>query len=117
MGASYVVFASTYVCVIAASSRAHWVSQLHLCPPFVGIKMGELREQFNSKVKRGDDPEIIEKTLKELGVGYSWDRFLDRYQGIIRHPNSDFHAITVFVYLDESGKYKDIEINDSFTAL
>ena len=114
---AYIVFAHNHVCVNAASSRSHELSDLGLCPPILAIDIDELRARFDEEVNVGDSPELIKSALQNIGVSYSWDGITGRYQGVIRHPESQFHAISVLVYTDEKGNYKHIEVRDSFTSL
>jgi hypothetical protein len=115
--AFYAVFLHIPVCLNAAVHRNSLLSQLKICPPFVSTTLEEVRAQFEKKVKPGDEKQNVEKALAQIGIAYSWDGFSERYQGIIRHPNSNFHAIVIHVYVDGEAKYERIEIEDSFTAL
>ena len=105
------------VCLSAALHRVSLPSSIGVCPPFVNLSLQELEKSFLEQVEIGAPASIIELALDELGVTYSWDRFQQRYQGIIRHTSSSFHAITFHVYVDDQGGFKDIQINDSFTTL
>ena len=77
----------------------------------------EVEAKINSSLKPGDSAELIEKYFDEEGLGLSYDRFANRYNSIIRHPKSNYHAITIDVYVDEEKRFIRVEANDSYTLL
>jgi len=113
----YGVFLHIPLCVKSASNRISLFSSIGICPTFVETSLDALNGQLLEMLEVGDEATKIESALTSVGATYSWDRFQDRYQGIIRHPSSSFHAITISVYVDEQRRFKSIEVNDSFTAL
>ena len=115
--ASYIVFFSIPTCVTAATKRNSLPTKIGICPPFVELTLGEVKTRFEENVAIGGSPADIKSALGDLATAYSWDRFNEGYQAIIRHPNSNFHAITIYVYVDNQRRYERIEVNDSFTAL
>ena len=73
--------------------------------------------EISSALKSGDNVEAIEGYLRKRGLAFSYNRFANRYQAIIRHPESDFHAITIHILLDSEKHFKGVEANDSYTFL
>ena len=109
-------FLRLYGCLYAASDRSHLMSEMMFCPGFVDIELSDLEKKFNLEVKKGDSTEKIEAALNKLNINFSWDKYSGRYHGIIRHPNTNFHAIVVYIYLDRSNGFSKIDIHDSFTG-
>lgn len=87
------------------------------CLSTLDITPKEVEEKINLSLTPGDDAGKIEAYFKNEGLGLSYDKFQNRYQSIIRHPDSNFHAITIYVYVDESKKIVRVEANDSYTFL
>ena len=113
----YLVFLHIPLCLHSVNMRIRLPSQLGICPPFVERSLNDLRTEFEEQVAVGDDANLIEAALLDLGVSFSWDKFTNRYQGIIRHPSSNFHAIVIHVYVDKERRYESIDIHDSFTTI
>jgi hypothetical protein len=72
--------------------------------------------ELRAILTEGDARPKIEEGLAKQGIPYSYDRFTDRYQGIIRSKKSDFRAVVVYVYLDSAGRLARMEVIDSFTG-
>ncbi len=87
------------------------------CFPTLDITPEEVEEKINSTLKPGDSAEKIEAYFEKEGLGSSYDRFLNRYQSIIRHPESNFHAITIYVYVDENKRFIRIQADDVYAFL
>jgi hypothetical protein len=87
------------------------------CAPTLDIEPETVEADIASVLKPGASAEEIETCLRERGLPFSYDRFQNRYQSIIRHPKSNFHAITIVVHLDERRKFKSVEARDSYTFL
>lgn len=115
--AVYFMFFHIQICVGSASARVSILSSIGVCPPFVNTKLEEIEGKFNEIVAVGDGSDAIENALTDMKITFSWDRFNQQYNGIIRDSVSNFHAITVKVYVDKQQKFTKIEANDSFTAL
>tara|TARA_R110001583_G_scaffold150925_1_gene302893 strand:- start:3493 stop:3885 length:393 start_codon:yes stop_codon:yes gene_type:complete len=113
----YLAFFHVHVCVTATSNRSDTLSRLGFCPSFVATRLDVIRAEFEKRVKVGDSAKLLESALKDINVGNSWDPFSRRYQGIIRNSSSNFHAITIHVYVDGQGNYESIEIRDSYTSI
>ncbi|MDZ4790616.1 MAG: hypothetical protein SGJ17_05320 [Hyphomicrobiales bacterium] len=78
-----------------------------------------LSPKLSSELKQGDSQEKIDKILRENGVGFSFNRFDNRYQGIIRNVspgNPGQHAVVVHINVDENKRFLSAEVHDSFTA-
>lgn len=117
LAGAYATNVGTVGCVHAAEFRAHWLSKARLCPPFVALRPDDVLKAFEADFLAGDDAEVVEAMLETLGFAFSWDAYAGRYQAIRRHPDSNFHAVVVAVYLDEQGRYARVDAHDSFTAL
>lgn len=115
--AIYVAFLHAPLCVSAASHRIHFPSSVGACPPFVDVRLSELQALFEQQVASAATPEQIETELSQLGVEYSWNKYQSTYQGVLRHPESNFHAIAIRLLMGADQKVERIEIEDSFTAL
>lgn len=113
----YGVFLHLPLCVQSTANRFSLFSNIGICPEFVETSLDALNSQLLQMLDVGDGAQKIESALTSLDISYSWDRFQNRYQGIIRHPSSSFHAITIYVYVDEQRNFKAVEVNDSFTAI
>jgi hypothetical protein len=87
------------------------------CAPTLDIEPETVEADIASVLEPGASAEEIETCLRERGLTFSYDRFQNRYQSIIRHPKSNFHAITIVVHLDERRKFKSVEARDSYTFL
>ena len=87
------------------------------CFPKLDITPEKVEAEISSALKPGDNSEAIEGYLQKRGLAFSYDRFANRYQAIIRHPESDFHAITIHILLDSEKHFKGVEANDSYTLL
>ncbi len=71
--------------------------------------------EISAALHKGASPEAIERYLEQRNLTFSYDRFTNRYQSIIRDPESDAHAITIYVLLDDQKRYADVEARDSYT--
>ena len=87
------------------------------CLPKLDITPEKVEAEILSALKPGDNSEAIESYLQKRGLAYSYDRFANRYQAIIRHPESDFHTITIHTLLDPAKHFKGVEANNSYTFL
>ena len=87
------------------------------CFPTLDTTPEEVEADISSALKPGDAAETIEAYLRKRGLGFSYDRFANRYQAIIRHPDSNFHAITIHILLDPQKRYAGVEADDSYTFL
>lgn len=71
--------------------------------------------EISAALHKGADAEAIERYLEQRNLAYSYDRFSNRYQAIIRDPESNAHAITIHILLDDQKRYEDVEARDSYT--
>ncbi|MEZ5547016.1 MAG: hypothetical protein R3E74_04485 [Pseudomonadales bacterium] len=85
--------------------------------PTLDISPEDIEADINTALRPGDSAETIEEYLHSKYLGASYDGFSSRYQGIIRHPDSNFHAIIFHIYVDENNKFIRAEANDSYTFL
>ena len=59
----------------------------------------------------------VEAVLNSLNIEHSFDKYASRYQGVIRNTGGPMdHAIVVYVYMDENGKFRSVEAHDSYTG-
>ena len=87
------------------------------CEPTLDITPKQVESDFNLVLKVGDSSEKIESYFKSENIDYSFDDFSNRYQSIIRHPDSNYHAIVIHVYVDSNKNYLKVEARDSYTAI
>jgi hypothetical protein len=87
------------------------------CVSKLDITPQEVEAKINASLKVGDSSEIIEAYFKQEGLGFSYDKHESRYQSIIRHPKSDFHAIIIYIYIDNQKGFLKAEAHDSYTFL
>ena len=86
------------------------------CGPTLDVTPSEVVSQIEASLGPGDNSEKIEAYFAEQELGASFDRFNQRYQSIIRHPDSNYHAIVIYVYVDKEHRFTRAEANDSYTA-
>ena len=77
----------------------------------------EVEPEINSSLKPGDSADKMEAYFENEGLVLSYDRFQGRYHSIIRHPESNFHAITIVIFVDEKRRFIRAEADDSYTFL
>lgn len=87
------------------------------CFPTLDVTPVEVERQFRVALKPGDSAEVIEQYLHGRGLTGSYDNYQSRYQSIIRHPDSEFHAIVIYIFVDKQKKLIKVEANDSYTFL
>lgn len=87
------------------------------CLPKLDVTPEKVEAEISSVLKPGDNAEAIEGYLRKRGLEFSYDKFSNRYQAIIRHPESNFHAITIHILLDSQKRFTGVEANDSYTFL
>ena len=75
----------------------------------------QIETEILANLGTGADAEAIESYLRGRNLPFSYDRFSNRYQSIIRDPNSDAHAITIHISLDANGRFAGVEARDSYT--
>jgi hypothetical protein len=75
----------------------------------------EVEADLLEALGHGADAQVIEAHLRERKLPFSYDRFANRYQSIIRDPDSDAHAITIYIRLDPDGRFAGVEARDSYT--
>lgn len=75
----------------------------------------QVEAEFSSALKPGAPSPEIEAYFQSRSLGFSYDQFSNRYQSIIRHPDSNFHAITIHVLLDQQKRYVSVDAEDSYT--
>jgi hypothetical protein len=80
----------------------------------------EVRADINSELAVGADSKAIEQFFARHKIAYGYDRYRDRYEGIIRNPRYAWfleHAILVDVNVDKERKFLSSEVSDSYTFL
>ena len=87
------------------------------CMQTLDVTPAEVTSEINAQLKSGDSAFKIEDYFKSKGLSASFDAYSNRYQSIIRHPDSNFHAITIYIYVDNDKNFKSVEANDSYTFL
>jgi hypothetical protein len=81
-------------------------------------KAEEVRQLIASELQIGAEALTIEAFFKRHDIAFSYDRFAQRYQAIIRDvasaPKVD-QAIIIYIYVDDQKRFARSEVNDSFT--
>ena len=83
-------------------------------------KAEEVKILIEAELRVGSTSDEIEHFFNEHHIVFSYDRFSERYQGIIRDVSDDDEvdqAITIYIYLDKEKLFKLLEVEDSFTAI
>jgi hypothetical protein len=86
------------------------------CHPRLDSTPEQVEAEFSSALAPGDNADAIEAYFRKRGLEFSYDRFTNRYNAIIRHPESDYHAITIYVLLDPQKRFSGVEARDSYTS-
>ena len=87
------------------------------CLPRLEVTTAEIEAQIREELPARSGRLEIEAFLDETLWPYSFDEHARRYQGVIRHPESNFHAITVYLYVDLEDRLLRFEAHDSYTFL
>ena len=90
-------------------------STLSNCYRNLGTTPEIVKTEISAALHTGDDAESIERYLAQRNLAFSYDRFSNRYQSIIRDSESNFHAITIYILLDAQKRYVGVEVRDSYT--
>ena len=83
-------------------------------------KAEEVRGLIASELEVGASSTEIEAFFKRHQIGNSYNRFDQRYKGIIRDVNDSRivdQAVVVHIYVDEDKSFVSSEVRDSFTFL
>ena len=75
----------------------------------------DVRKALTEKLNVGDESLAIEQVLVSNSIQFTYDRFANRYQGIIRDPKSDAHAVVVYVNVDKERRFLSCETHDTYT--
>lgn len=80
-------------------------------------KAEEVRQLIAAELQVGAEAREIEAFFDRHNITYSYDRFNQSYNGIIRDvsPVLD-QAVVIRVYVDEEKHFQRAEVRDSFTA-
>ena len=85
------------------------------CVPTLDVTPSEVLDRIESSLRPGDNAEKIEAYFDQQQLDASFDRFNQRYQSIIRHPKSNYHAIVIYIYVDEERRFTRAEAKNSYT--
>jgi len=87
------------------------------CLPALDVTASEVEQRINRELQPGDQAEKIEAYFKKEGIPAAYDSFRSRYQSSLRHPDSHYHVITIYVYVDTERNFIKAEAHDSYTFL
>jgi DNA-binding transcriptional regulator PaaX len=82
-------------------------------------KAEEVSNLITSELKVGDGAQTIEAFFERHDIAFSYNRFDQRYQAIIRDVAGDpkvDQAIVIHVYVDHQRRLVRSEVKDSFTG-
>ncbi|MET0987699.1 MAG: hypothetical protein ABW034_20070 [Steroidobacteraceae bacterium] len=71
--------------------------------------------EISAALPKGADAVAIEKYLEQRSLAFTYDRFANRYQSIIRDPESDARAITIDILLDAQKRFAGVDARESHT--
>ena len=81
-------------------------------------KADEVRQLIAKELPVGSSAESVEAFFQRHKIEYSWDRFANRYQAIIRgvSKNSKLldQAIVIYINVDAEKRFVNAEVQDSF---
>ena len=84
------------------------------------VGANEIRGLIAKELPARSSSDAIESFFEKHKLQYSYDRFMRRYQAILRDatsiPGQD-HAVVIYVYIDSDGAFVRAEVHDSFTGL
>ena len=81
---------------------------------------GQIRSKIERELNVGDSAIEIENFLKLNEITYSFDKYNNRYQCIIRDPSGQeigYHSIVIYIAVDERKQFLASEIFDSYTEI
>ncbi len=81
---------------------------------------GQIRSKIERELNVGDSAIEIETFFKRSGLEYSFNKYRkpnNNYSAILRTGKSNYHAITIRIYVDEKKKFLYAEVRDSYTFL
>ena len=80
----------------------------------------KMRKAAELELSLNSNGEVIKSFLNKHQFVFSYDRFANRYQGVIRNianpPGVDC-AIATYIYVDKDGKYLRSEFIASYTGM
>ena len=80
----------------------------------------EIRELIANELRVGSTSHEIESFFRKHEIDHSYNRFAERYKGIIRDISGNEkvdQAVVIHIYVDDEKAFKSSEVYDSFTAL
>ena len=81
---------------------------------------GQIRSKIERELNVGDSAIEIENFLKLNEITYSFDKYNNRYQCIIRDPSGliiGYHSIVIHIVVDERKQFLSSEVYDSYTTI
>ena len=85
------------------------------CGPTLDITPQEVESEINKVLSPGDSAEAIEAFFAKKGWSLSYDQYQNRYQSTIRHPESNYHAISIYLYVDDEKCFLRVEAKNTYT--
>ena len=83
-------------------------------------KAVEVRGLIANELSVGTSSYEVEAFFRRHNIGFSFNRFDQRYQAIIRDVDDSWivdQAVVIHIYVDEEKSFVSSEVRDSFTAL
>jgi hypothetical protein len=81
-------------------------------------KVQDTDRLLNGELKIGDSRQTIESVLTHERIGYSYDKYMNRYQSNVYYPQcGNDQSVSIYIHLDQSGKLAKIEAFASYTGL
>jgi hypothetical protein len=101
-----------------ALCAALWAGQAVVTFAEERVTADSIRVMIERGLPLGASRNDVEAFLSRQKLPFSFDRFQNRYQSIIRdvpHRASVDYAIVIYIYLDDVGGFSSAEVRDSFT--
>lgn len=79
------------------------------------LDIDEIEKELHSKLNIGDSREMVDASLKDTGVQFTYDKFQNRYNAAITEGCSKYEAIIVLIVFDDSNKLSEIKVFKEYT--
>ncbi len=89
---------------------------MNACPQ----KREEIKTVVALELSLKSDDHAIQEFLRKYQIVFSFDHFVNRYQGIIRdikNPPGIDCAVVVYIYVDKERKFLSSEVVASYTGM
>jgi hypothetical protein len=78
------------------------------------MQRADVEAIVNRELEQGDSRAEIEAFLNRHGIKYTFDDYMKRYQCLISDTGRSYHAIRIYIYIDERDLFKEADIRDLY---